>query len=527
LRLPRNPAFLLLAGAVSALGLAPLDLWFLTFAALAFVVARIVRVSGWRDAFLQGWVFGVGHFLLGLNWIATAFTYQAKMPAWYGWAAVLLLSLYLALFPGMAAALAWRISRRHPLAFAFLFAAAWMLGEWLRGTVLTGFSWNPLAAVWLPLPWVAQSAMWIGTYGLSGLAVLLAGLLSTGLHHRRRITLGALAMFAGVAAVSGEFTTPPPATGTIAVRVVQPNIGQREKHDSAQDEQHAGIYAMLSGKPSSTPRLILWPEAATPHFLEYESAARLQLAALLGPRDILLTGAESVALDLHGNDDIYRNSVFALDSSGNLLWRYDKSHLVPFGEYLPARWILGRLGLSRLVPGEGDFSPGPGPRTFALPGFTLRKGPATVGVQICYEIIFPGRVIDEARRPSFLFNPSNDAWFSAWGPPQHLAQARLRAIEEGIAVIRATPNGISALISPTGRLIASVPPHHAGVIDGVLPEPLPPTFFARHGLGACALFGLFLSAVGIALSATAQTSAKRIALTGEPHARDVATIPTE
>jgi apolipoprotein N-acyltransferase len=179
---------------------------------------------------------------------------------------------------------------------------------------------------------------------------------------------------------------------------------------------------------------------------------------------------------------------------------YDKAHLVPFGKYLPARHILERMGLSRLVPGEGDFSPGMGPRTFPLPGFSAGGAPASVGVQICYEIIFSGRVINEAQRPSFLFNPSNDAWFGAWGPPQHLVQAQLRAIEEGVPVLRATPNGISALISPRGRLLSTVSRHRAGVIDGFIPEPLPPTVFSRLGLWACALFGFCLGAVGVVSS---------------------------
>jgi apolipoprotein N-acyltransferase len=246
--------------------------------------------------------------------------------------------------------------------------------------------------------------------------------------------------------------------------------------------------------------LLLWPEGATLRFLDVEPDARVELAALLGPHDLLITGGPSVTLDLQGNDDVYHNSVFALDAAAAIRWRYDKSHLVPFGEYLPLRPILGRIGLSRLVPGEGDFTPGPGPRTFPLPGFSSHGVPASVGVQICYEIIFSGHVIDEARRPTFLFNPSNDAWFGAWGPPQHLAQAQLRAIEEGIAVIRATPNGISALISPTGRLVSTVPSHRAGVIDGFIPEPLPPTVFSRLGLWTCALFGLCLGAIGVVLS---------------------------
>ena len=497
--LPRY-TLLLLAGGMSALAFAPLGLWPLTFLAIALLVDRVVRAMTLRDALIRGWAFGLGHFIVGLNWIATAFTYQAKMPAWYGWVAVVLLSLYLALFPAFAGAFAWRLSRHHRLGFAFVFPATWMLCEWLRATLFTGFAWNPIGAVWLAFPWVAQSARWIGTYGLSGLVLLVAGLFWLGLQRRRLTTISlTLALVLALLLLGRSMNGPEEPRGASAIRIVQPNIGQDEKNDPTKDEQHARLYASLSGTPTSVPRLIFWPEAATLRILELEPQARENLAALLGPRDILITGGASVTLDPSGGgDDVYRNSVFALDSAGALRWRYDKAHLVPFGEYLPARPILARMGLSRLVPGDGDFSPGPGPGTFPLSGFSSGRAPASIGVQICYEIIFSGHVIDETQRPSFLFNPSNDAWFGAWGPPQHLAQAQLRAIEEGVPVIRATPNGISALISPTGRLISTVPRHRAGVIDEFLPQPLPPTVFSRLGLWACALFGLCLGAVGLA-----------------------------
>ena len=200
-----------------------------------------------------------------------------------------------------------------------------------------------------------------------------------------------------------------------------------------------------------------------------------RIARLLGPRDLLMTGGVAIEWDRQGNAIGARNSMFVVDSAARLLGRYDKAHLVPYGEYLPMRPILSAIGLSRLAPGDLDFWPGPGPHSFALPGF------GTVGVQICYEIIFSGAVIDPAHRPAFLFNPSNDAWFGASGPPQHLAQARLRAIEEGIAVVRATPTGISAVIDPDGRLLASLGWRTAGAIELRLPSAGPPTLFARAG----------------------------------------------
>jgi apolipoprotein N-acyltransferase len=492
---------LLGAGGLSALGFAPLNLWPLTFLSLALLIHHVTQAKGLRQAAVRGWVFGLAHFIVGLNWIATAFTYQDNMPAWLGWVAVVLLSLYLALFPALASALAWRMAHTDRLGFVFVFAAAWMLSEWLRASLLTGFAWNPLAAICLELPWVAQSARWIGTYGLSGVWALSAGLFCVGLQHRWRSTLVLTLVLAATSIALGRSRVPvhEPGPAAIPFRIVQPNIGQDQKYDPEQAERNARVYARLSGTPPASPRLLLWPEGATLSFLDVEPKARVALAASLGPHDLLLTGGPSITLDLNGNDDVYHNGVFALDAAAAIRWRYDKAHLVPFGEYLPARPILGSIGLSRLVPGEGDFTPGPGPRTFPLPGFSAHGVPASVGVQICYEIIFSGHVVDEAHRPTFLFNPSNDAWFGAWGPPQHLAQAQLRAIEEGIAVVRATPNGISAVIGPTGRLVSTLPSHHAGVIDGFIPEPLPPTAFSRLGLWACAGFGLCLGAIGIVL----------------------------
>jgi apolipoprotein N-acyltransferase len=494
-------AWLLAAGALSALGFAPLNLWPLTLLSLAFAIDRIAAAGRLRQAFLRGWVFGVGHFVVGLNWIATAFTYQSNMPAYFGWIAVVLLSLYLACFPALAGVLAGYLSRGRRFAFAAVFAAAWMLFEWLRSTLFTGFAWNPLAVIWLSLPWVAQSARWIGTYGLSGLAVLSAGLFCAGLRGHWRPTAGVTLTLTLICLSLGSSIgeRPQSSAAAIPVRIVQPNISQNEKNDPEQSARNAQLYARMSGKPSSVPRLLLWPEGSTEHILQLEPDAVTDLASLLGPRDLLLLSGESVEPGKQGDDYIYHNSVFELDSTGVLRWRYDKAHLVPFGEYLPLRSLLEPIGLSRLLPGEGDFIPGPGPRTFPLRGFGSAGAPATVGVQLCYEITFSGHVIDAAHRPSFVFNPSDDAWFGAWGPPQHLAQAQLRAIEEGIPVVRATPNGISAIISPTGRLLATVARHRAGVIDAAIPPALPPTWFSKLGLWTSALFGACLGAIGLHL----------------------------
>jgi apolipoprotein N-acyltransferase len=277
------------------------------------------------------------------------------------------------------------------------------------------------------------------------------------------------------------------------VRIVQPNIGQDEKYDAASEFNHFARLASLSGTPGPVPRLLLWPEAATLDYLEEQPEARARLADLLGPLDLILTGGDALVYGKGGRLIAAHNSLFIVDPQARILGRYDKAHLVPYGEYLPMRPLLSAIGLARLVPGDIDFLPGPGPRSFALPGF------GKVGVQICYEMIFSGAVVDRQDRPDFVFNPSNDAWFGRWGPPQHLAQARLRAIEEAMPVVRSTPTGISAVIDADGRLRAALPWRKQGMLQMVLPQAGAPTLFARAGNLPPFAFALFLTLIGIAV----------------------------
>ena len=496
----------LIAGSVAALGFTPLGLWPLALAALALLLLLAERARTRKAAFLTGWCFGLAHFTVGLNWIAHAFTYQDAMPHWFGYGAVVALSLYLAVWPGLAV-LALHIARaRCPqLPAAPMFAGLWVIAEYGRATAFTGFAWDPLGLIWLGTG-VDQAARWIGTYGLSALAILAAAaLLALG---QRRWRDG-LPTLAGLALLAGAGHLPlsagdTPSTGP-AITIVQPNIDQSDKYDAALDQENFAKLARLTG-PSSPdrPRLVFWPEAALPAWLDMEPDWRAALAGLLGPHDLLMTGGVKVYLEERPHD-LYterrikgaRNSAWVLTPDARLVARYDKAHLVPYGEYLPMRAILQPLGLSRLVPGDADFWPGPGPRSLILPAGQGR-GALKMGVQICYEIIFSGQVVDRKDRPAFLYNPSNDAWFGDWGPPQHLAQARMRAIEEAMPILRSTPTGISAVIDGHGRLLAHVPLHREGAINARLPAALPPTLFSRFG-NALPL-GLALALVALAVA---------------------------
>jgi apolipoprotein N-acyltransferase len=499
----------LLLGALAACGFQPLGLWPLTILCVAMLADMAARSSGARRAFAVGWLFGVGHFAVGNTWIATAFTYQAEMPHWLGIIAVVLLSFFLAIYPALATLGAWLLVRRlAPQAdiatrwFGLAFAGLWIVTEWMRAWVFTGFAWNPLGVALLG-PFDAQGLAvltpWIGTYGLSGvlvlIAVLLRNLVRTGLsaNPRQRVALAFGTTTLGLL-LGAVMTTP--ATylqkreGGRQFTLVQPDI--RQDHINNPQYYEANFLKLArqtTPRVPNTQRLVFWPESGLADYLRegyprsYYRAmnyggdpllARERIGRVIGPYSLLLTGA--VDLVMVENDDVAaRNSVTALDSRGNLMASYAKAHLVPGGEYLPLRWMLEPIGLRRLVAGTLDFWPGPGPRT-------LDFGPyGKAGVQICYEIVFSGEVVDPLVRPDYIFNPSNDGWFGEWGPPQHLAQARLRAIEEGLPVLRSTTNGISAVIDADGIVRASIPRHRPGRIDGTIPPPTEATPFARHG----------------------------------------------
>jgi apolipoprotein N-acyltransferase len=492
----------LLVGAASALAFEPAAWWPLLPIAFAILCELIDRSRTLWRSLLLGWAFGVGQFVVGLNWIATAFTYQAAMPAWLGWVGVVLLSLYLAVYPALATGLAWRFGRDNRVALVLGLAGAWAITEWLRGAMFTGFPWNPAAAALAPTPLITMTAL-IGTYGLSAFVVLLGGAIWLA-YYRKWFPLVVILAVTALVWVLPSSTVPPDPLTIRTVRIVQPDIGQQDKWKPGFDAEAARRLAALSGPPGNEPRLLLWPEAAITDPVQdgrsgpYQAMAAFQrnrATAILGPDDRLITGGIAV----QSRDGIHvagaTNSIFVLGPGGQVRGRYDKAHLVPYGEYLPMRPLLGPLGLARLAPGDIDFNPGPGPRTIDLGDPWGR-----VGFQLCYEIIFSGHVVDWQDRPDFIFNPSNDAWFGRWGPPQHLAQARLRAAEEGIPVIRATPTGISAVIDARGNVVKQLPWRTAGVIDAVLPPPAnSATPFARFGNIIPLLIGFGLLFGGIVL----------------------------
>ncbi|HSX57611.1 MAG TPA: apolipoprotein N-acyltransferase [Sphingomonas sp.] len=518
--LPRPRLIALAAGAVSATAFAPLDWWVVGLIAVAILLRLTHEAPTLRQALLRGWLFGLGHFTVGNNWIQHAFTYQDKMPPVLGYFAVVLLALYLAVYPAIAMGLAWRFAHwrrklgaRPDLPFILAAAAAWIVTEYLRGVMFTGYPWNPLGVIWLPTLGIAWLGAWVGTYALGGLAVIAGGALLLLTERRWRFPLALavpLASLAWLGTIEIKFTPPANQPPIPLVRVLQPNIGQETTLDGTRTEKSMAALTALSNDRatilpgSPVPRLIVWPEGAVDYWLEdgyppewYSRndprAVRQRIAMTLGPKDVALVGGTGL---LFGGDtelDAASNSVFAIDAAGTIRGRYDKAHLVPYGEYLPMRALLQPLGLSRLVMGDVDYAPGPGPRTLDVPGF------GKVGMQVCYEIIFSGQTVDPDNRPAILFNPSNDAWFGAWGPPQHLAQARMRAIEEGLPILRSTPTGISAIIDAEGRIVASAGMGEAKAIEAPMPGALEATLFARIGNWMAGLVAGLLLAIAIAI----------------------------
>lgn len=490
--------FALNLGALSSLGMAPLEWWPIAMIALAAFI-WLLQASA-RPGFALGWWFGFGYFLVGLNWLPTSFGYQAKMPAFLGWVALALLAGVLAVYPALAAWVTKRIAGNRLLPLILALAGSWALSEWLRATLFTGFAWNPLAELALPMHY-AYPARILGTYGLSALIILLVGalLLLTYRQWREALYLSVVLLMLTVAgSLSSRLS------GGVNTTLVQPNIGQNQKWEGDAVDTNFNKLASLSSPKDNKPRLLLWTEAAFPDYIEdgypdgyYRippSMQRQRITALLGPKDLILTGGLKLEFDGKGEVSGARNSAFVVNAQGQILGRYDKSHLVPFGEYLPLRFILEPLGVSRLVPGSVDFIPGSGPQTIELPDF------GKVGFLICYEMIFSGHVVDKNNRPDFLFSPSNDAWFGGWGAPQHHAQARLRAIEEGLPIARVTPTGISSIIDAFGETIVQIPQDEAGRVDHYVPGPVRPTLFSLFGNVIPLLFGLILVFTAIVLA---------------------------
>lgn len=438
-----------------------------------------------RQAFWDGWCFGFGHFVAGLYWFAHALLTDAEKFAWLIPLAISVIPAVLAAFSGVVALATWRFGgsgwRR-----VVVFAAFWTFGEWLRSWVLTGLPWNLAGYVWAFSDPINQFAALGGIYGLSLISV--AALASPTVfadceRPERIVALAALAL-SGVW-IGGSLRLPDgpaPVLEEARFRLVQPNIAQHHKWLTALRERHLRRHVDLTMSPGwERINHVVWPEAAIPYFLDEEPDLAPSLGRIVPKGGVLFTGAPRISSPRQAPIRLW-NSVEAIASTGALVARYDKAHLVPFGEYLPFRPVLGALGMTKLAHGMTDFSAGPGPRTFDIPGLP------PVSLLVCYEAIFPSEVVGppgdiSGLPPAWLLVLTNDAWFGvSTGPYQHFAMTRLRAVEQGLPMLRAANTGISAIVDPYGRVVASLGLGEGGVLDGDLPKPVPgKTLFAAYG----------------------------------------------
>ncbi len=481
-----------LLGALATAALPPVDATPLIIPAFTGLLWLHDGVEGRRAAFLLGWWFGFGFFLSGLYWIGIAMLVDAARFGWMIPFATAGLSAGLAVFPALAIWLL-RLSRTAGLGRVFALACAWTALEWLRGSILTGFPWNLIGYTWTLADAPVQLAALVGSYGLSLVTVLIAALPAAsggpGAVRRKWLPLGLAAALALALWGGGELrlaAAPEAMVPAVKLRLVQADIAERLKWQPEQLEGNLDAHIRLSeGAGAEQVTDLVWPEAAVPYLLADEPGLRTMLATVIPKGGLLLTGtlrrarAEDAAAP-DGSAYRYYNSLEVIDDQGRIVGSYDKFHLVPFGEYVPLRGILP---VERLAPGRGDFSAGPGPRTLDLP----RLPP--VSPLICYEAIFPGGVSDPAHPPGWLLNVTNDAWFGiSSGPYQHFESARLRAVEDGVPLVRAANTGISGVVDPYGRVIARLGLGKKGVLDAPLPVAIPGgTPFAHYGEAGLAL----------------------------------------
>ena len=468
-----------LAGVLAVGALPPLFVVPLAIPAFTAFVWLLAGVTTKKGAFGLGWAFGFGYFAAGLYWVTNALLTDPERFGWMAPFAVPALAAGLALFIGLVG-LATHLSRTRGVARVLVLAIAWTVSEWLRGFVLTGFPWNPIGSLWAFSDAMIQSASVVGVFGLGFLTVAAAAMpaalgqrleparampaAASGWRRWRPVALAwlvlAVVFVGGVARLVGAA---PGYVPEVRLRIVQANIEQAAKWRDRLRLRHLEHHLRLTKAPGYE-RIthVIWPETAIPYFLSVDPARRKLVAGVVPKGGLVITGAVRRTVRRPRK---FWNSLHAIDGSGRIVASYDKHHLVPFGEYMPLKEYLP---IKKIAGGDGEFSPGPGAVTLALPGLP------PVSPLICYEAIFPGAVVAPGpRRPAWLLNLTNDGWFGrSAGPHQHLAAARFRAVEEGLPLVRAANTGISAVFDAHGREIARLGLNREGVLDAPLPRAL-------------------------------------------------------
>ena len=454
-----------LLGALATAALPPVHI--VPFLIIAFTgLYWLIEKCRWRAAFGTAWWFGLGHFTTGLYWFGHALMTEPDRYAALVVPAVVGVSSLLALFPALAAVSARACPNGIPRIVGF--AAAWVLCEWLRGWVLSGFPWNLVAYSWAFSEAMIQITALAGVWGL-GLATVFAATAPATLAADRTgmrlwVPTAVSALLVALIWVGGALRL---ATASyddvegVRLRLVQPNVAQHHKWNPRLREKLFALQMRLSIQEGSISHVI-WPETAIPYFISEDAARRQVLTSVIPRKGLLLAGAlrSSSSADFR-----LWNTMHAIAPDGRIIGTYDKVHLVPFGEFVPLRRFFPDV--AKMTQGSIDFSAGPGPRTLSLPGLP------PVSPLICYEAIFPGEVTNPDDPPDWLLNLTNDAWFGvSSGPYQHFASARFRAVEQGVPMVRVANTGISGVVDPYGRVRARLGLGVQGVLDVPLPKPI-------------------------------------------------------
>ncbi|MBT6031768.1 MAG: apolipoprotein N-acyltransferase, partial [Kordiimonadaceae bacterium] len=472
----RRGFLLMAAGLLSALAFAPYYIFPTYFISFPILLIATMNSRSFKAAFICGYMFGIGHFFAGLYWIGNSFTVEPDVPSWLGYPMVMMLAALLAVFVGLVTLLVKYVHKNHSIKthrvnVILTFIVAWSISEWLRGHIFTGFPWNLSGYIWGFSDAILQSTAIWGIYGLTTVTMCLSFIPFLMLDKRCRIGAGVfgIVILSGLL-VYGNDRLPDEIEYVegIKLKIVQPNINQEDKWAYNNWGKNLVKYMDMSEVDENDAIThVIWPETAVIYSLYEEPFRRQLISQILEPGGKLLTGFPRRQRD-PGATKIY-NSLIAINETGEIEGFYDKSHLVPFGEYVPSfvKNIIQFMGLEKIFPGGLDFSVGPGVRTLDIPGLP------PVGVLICYEVIFPGQVAAQANRPEWLLNITNDAWYGeSSGPYQHFLQTRVRAIEEGMPVVRSAGTGISAVIDPYGRTLHKVLLNNRGVINSELPKPI-------------------------------------------------------
>ena len=455
-----------MSGALSALAFAPHLLTPLSAVGFAVLGLLLASSPARRAAFLEGWLFGLGHFLVGLAWIVESFQFADSELVPFAWPAVFALCAFLSIFPASAVFLARCVGPGLPALIAL--PASWTITEMARGALFTGFPWNLVSYIWAASDETMQAAAIFGAYGLSLITLcffVLPVILLLKSSTAPRILLAATIVGFGSTLLWGYGAfrlhgIDEPETAGPTLRIVQGNIAQDRKWEASSARSIFDLYISLStSTPTSPGTIVVWPETALPTNFIDRPAVTDPLSKAVPMGGALVFGAVR-AYPEDGSVTALRNSLIVIDQQGEVLTSYDKRRLVPFGEYMPLKWLLP---LRKMTDGAVDFEPGTGAGTLKVPGLP------TVAALICYEAIFPGGRYEETA--GLFLNATNDAWFgTSAGPYQHFVASRFRAVEAGIPLVRAANSGISAIVDSYGRVVKSLPLNVTGVLDGRLPK---------------------------------------------------------